>query len=119
MPTIGDLRLGSKLYYYAATVTDVYDGDTFTVDMDLGLGMGRRGQRIRLWKVNAPEVRGAEREQGLAVRDYVRALILEKTVLLRTILDKRGVDSTEKFGRLLGEVLVLSHQRIEHILMNA
>lgn len=106
MPTIADLRLRSRLYYYAAYVTDVYDGDTFTVDIDLGLGMWRRGQRIRLWKVNTPEVRGAEREQGLAVRDYVRALILDKTILLRTILDKRGVDSTEKFGRLLGEILV-------------
>jgi micrococcal nuclease len=104
--TIADIRLRSKLYYYAATVTDVYDGDTFTVDIDLGLGLWRRGQRIRLWKVNTPEVRGAEREHGLAVRDYVRSLILERTVLLRTILDKRGVDSTEKYGRLLGEIIL-------------
>lgn len=106
MPTIGDLRLRSKLYYYGAYVTDVYDGDTFTVDIDLGLGMWRRGQRIRLWKVNTPEVRGDERERGLEVRDHVRALVLGKTILLRTILDKRGVDSTEKFGRLLGEILL-------------
>lgn len=106
MQTIGDLRLRSKLYYYAASVTDVYDGDTFTVDIDLGLGMWRHGQQIRLWKVNTPEVRGEERERGLAVRDYVRALILGKTILVRTILDKRGVDSTEKFGRLLGEILL-------------
>jgi micrococcal nuclease len=106
--TIADVRLRSKLYYYAATVTDVYDGDTFTVDIDLGLGLWRRGQRIRLWKVNTPEVRGAEREQGLAVRDYVRALILERIILLRTILDKRGVDSTEKYGRLLGEIILES-----------
>jgi micrococcal nuclease len=76
------------------------------VDLDLGLGLWRRGQSIRLWKLNTPEVRGVEREQGLQVRDFVRGLILDKTVLVRTILDKRGVDSTEKFGRLLGEILL-------------
>jgi micrococcal nuclease len=101
-----DLRLKSKLYYYAALVTEVYDGDTLTVDLDLGLGMWRRGQRIRLWKLNAPELHGSERERGLVVRDFVRARVLGKTVLVRTILDKRGVDSTEKFGRLLGEILL-------------
>ncbi len=106
MTTVADVRLRSKLYYYAATVTDVYDGDTLTVDMDLGLGLWRNSQRIRLWKLNAPEVRGPERPEGLRVRDYVRGLVQGKTILLRTILDKRGVDSTEKFGRLLGEIML-------------
>jgi micrococcal nuclease len=100
------LRFRSNLYYYAALVTSVYDGDTLTVDLDLGLGIWRHGLAIRLWKVNTPEVSGAERDQGLVVRDYVRGLLLDKTVLVRTILDKRGVDKTEKFGRLLGEILV-------------
>ena len=101
-----DLRLKSKLYFYAANVTSVYDGDTITVDVDLGLGMWRHGQTIRFWKVNTPELRGPEREQGLIARDFVRGLVLDKTILLRTILDKRGEDSTGKFGRLLGEILV-------------
>jgi micrococcal nuclease len=100
------LKLKSELYHYAAKVVDVYDGDTLTVEMDLGLGVWKQGQVIRLWKVNAPEVRGAEREKGLAVRDAVREMLLERYVLVRTILDKRGADSTEKFGRLLGEILV-------------
>ncbi len=101
-----DIRLTSKLYYYAANVTSVYDGDTITVDLDLGLGIWRNGQTIRLWKVDTPEVRGPERAEGLRVRDRVRELILGKTILLRTILDKRGLDRTGKYGRLLGEVLV-------------
>jgi micrococcal nuclease len=100
------VRLRSRLYYYAAHVTSVYDGDTLTVDVDLGLGVWRHNQSIRLWKVNAPEVRGPEREQGLRVRDFVRSQVLNKQILLRTILDKRGVDQTEKFGRMLGEILV-------------
>jgi micrococcal nuclease len=113
-PKIGDdapipgqpVRLRSRLYYYAAHVTSVYDGDTLTVDVDLGLGVWRHNQTIRLWKVNTPEMKGAEREQGTKVRDFVRAQVLDKPILLRTILDKRGEDQTGKFGRLLGEILV-------------
>lgn len=106
MSTLTSLKSKSKLYYYVALVTEVYDGDTITVDLDLGLGLWRREQTIRLWRVNTPEVRGEEREDGLRVRDFVRTLILHKPILLRTILDRRGRDRTEKFGRLLGEVLV-------------
>lgn len=106
MATVATLKVKSQLYHYAAHVTDVYDGDTITVDLDLGLGIWHHEQTIRLWRVNTPEVKGTERERGLAVRDYVRSLILDKPILLRTILDRRGVDRTEKFGRLLGEVLV-------------
>lgn len=106
MPSHADLKLQAKLYYYVAQVTNVYDADTMTVDLDLGLGVWRHGQTIRLWKINAPELKGAERDRGLAVRDLVREQVLNKSVLVRTILDKRGADRSEKFGRLLGEVLV-------------
>lgn len=101
-----DLKVKSKLYHYTAHVTNVYDGDTITVDIDLGMGIWQRDVRIRLWRINTSEVRGSEREQGLAVRDFVRRLVLERDILLRTILDKRGQDRTGKYGRLLGEVLI-------------
>ncbi|MCB0095696.1 MAG: thermonuclease family protein [Caldilineaceae bacterium] len=100
------LRVKSQLYHYAAVVTDVYDGDTITVDMDLGLGIWRKGQKIRFWKVDTPELKGPDRVVGLQVRDFISEMLLNKEVLIRTILDKRGVDSTGKFGRLLGEILV-------------
>ncbi|MEA3334410.1 MAG: hypothetical protein U9R25_00755 [Chloroflexota bacterium] len=106
MAELSNLKMRSELYYYVANVTAVYDGDTVTVDLDLGLGVWRKNQKIRLWKINAPEVRGPERTEGLVVRDYVRGLVHGKTLLLRTILDKRGADKTGKFGRLLGEILV-------------
>lgn len=107
LPLAGQpLRIRSQLYYYAAHVTAVYDGDTITVDVDLGLGIWRHNQTIRLWKVNAPEMKGPEKEQGTKVRNFVREQVLDKQILLRTILDKRGEDQTGKFGRLLGEILV-------------
>lgn len=101
-----DLKQHAQLYHYVAHVVDVYDGDTITVDMDLGLGLWRRDQTIRLWKINTAEVRGEEKERGKVTRDLVAELILDKVVMIRTILDRRGNDKTGKFGRLLGEIIL-------------
>lgn len=89
------------MYQYKAFVTDVYDGDTITVDIDLGLHVWLRGETIRLFGINAPEVRGESRDKGLEARDYLRELILKKEVVLRTYKDKKG-----KYGRWLGNVQV-------------
>ena len=45
------------MYEYKATVTKVYDGDTITVDFDLGFGIILKKQTIRLFGINTPEVR--------------------------------------------------------------
>lgn len=36
------------LYHYRAEVVDVYDGDTVTVDLDLGFHVWVRSEKIRL-----------------------------------------------------------------------
>ncbi len=87
------------LYHYSAVITEVYDGDTVTADIDLGFGLWMRGQKLRLHGIDAPELRGAEREEGLKSRDFLRGLVLGKEVTLRTIKDKRG-----KYGRWLAEI---------------
>ena len=61
-----------KLYYYRAVVGSVYDGDTCTVDIDLGMKTWLRGEKIRLSGINSPGVSGAERPEGLKSRDYLR-----------------------------------------------
>jgi micrococcal nuclease len=96
----------SKLYHYRATITSVYDGDTCTADVDLGFKVTVRGEKIRLARINAPEICGANRKVGLASRDYLRELILGHEVLLKTIKDKRG-----KSGRYLGEIIVKRGRR--------
>ena len=93
-------------YYYEAKITHVYDGDSITADIDLGLGIWVHGQKIRLLNIDAPEVRGEERVEGLEARDHLRSLIYprvasDETVLLRTHKDRRG-----KYGRWLAEILV-------------
>lgn len=94
------------LYLYKAHVTDVYDADTITVDIDLGFNTWIKDERIRLARIDAPEVRGKEKIEGKAARDWLRERILGKEILLRTVKSKKGADSKGKFGRYLGEVII-------------
>ena len=87
------------LYHYKAIVTSVYDGDTCTVDIDLGLHTWLKGEKLRLNRINAPEMRGTEKAKGKLSRDYLRSKILKKEIILETIKDKKG-----KYGRYLAEV---------------
>lgn len=86
----------SGLYVYRAQVTSVYDGDTVTADIDLGFKMWRRGEKLRLSGINAPEIRGESRAEGLRSRDRLRELVLGKELLILTEKDKQG-----KYGRYL------------------
>lgn len=99
------------LYYYKAEVIKVYDGDTITVDIDLGMGVWLRAQKIRLANINTPEIRGDEREEGLKSRDWLRDKILGKEIFLKTIKDKKG-----KYGRWLGEVW-LNEENVNELLV--
>lgn len=87
------------MYTYSAYVTGVYDGDTITVDIDLGFDIILKNQKIRLIGINAPEVRGITREDGIKSRNRLRELILKKKITLETIKDKK-----EKYGRFLGKI---------------
>ena len=89
------------MYEYKATVTKVYDGDTITVDFDLGFGILIRKQKIRLLGINTPEIRGPEKPQGIISRDALRQRILGKVETIKTSKDKKG-----KYGRWLGEVFM-------------
>lgn len=88
-------------YSYMATVTDVYDGDSYTLMVDQGLGHWCEIKN-RLADVDTPELHGAERTQGLKVRDYVSDLLLNQVVVIVTDEDKTG-----KYGRLLTWVYFL------------
>jgi len=92
-------ELEATLYHYRAVVTAVHDGDTCTVDIDLGLCMWVRGEKVRLHRINAPELSGEGKPEGQAAREALRALVLGKAVVLQTFKDRR-----EKYGRYLGEL---------------
>jgi len=100
------------MYEYSAKVTKVYDGDTITVDFDLGFGIVLRKQKIRLLGINTPEVRGKSREQGLISRDRLRERIMGENVIIKTTKDRKG-----KYGRWLGEVFI-KDENINQWLLN-
>jgi micrococcal nuclease len=89
------------MYEYNAKVVKVYDGDTITVNFDLGFGIMLNKQKIRLYGINTPEVRGDSKEQGIISRDALRKRILKKNIIIKTHRDKKG-----KYGRWLGEVFL-------------
>lgn len=84
-------------YEYKAVVTDVYDGDSITCDLDLGLNVCLKNQKIRLLGIDTPEIRGEEREMGLISKARTQELILGKEVVVQT-------HKTGKYGRWLGVV---------------
>ena len=84
------------LYNYRANVVGVYDGDSVTLDIDLGLGIWSKGQKCRLLGIDTPELRGLERTEGLKSKQRLCELILGKQIAVETARDKTG-----KYGRWL------------------
>ena len=89
------------MYTYKAKVIDVYDGDSITVDIDLGFGIMYTGQKIRLADIDAPELRGEEREAGLVSKEALKEKIEGKEITLVTRKDKKG-----KYGRYIGLIYI-------------
>ena len=94
-------------YVYSGVVNSVYDGDTFTADVDLGFGVKFSGQKFRLYDCWCPEVRHNSKavnlyadslsvKKGKKIKREVENLILGKKVYLQTVADKKG-----KYGRWL------------------
>ena len=98
-------------YEYHAIVTEIVDGDTLTIDIDLGFDVKFRNQRIRLLGIDTPESRTkdvVEKTFGLASKKYVSDFIAAcgNDVIVRThISDDTDENGREKFGRLLGEII--------------
>ena len=95
------------MFQYNATITDVYDGDTVTADIDLGFKAHQKGVKLRLFGIDTPEVRGEERPEGLVSKKYLSDLILGKQVILKTYKDKTG-----KYGRWLAEIYLDAESKI-------
>ena len=69
----------------------------FTAVLDVSGSM--RGEKLRLYRINAPEVRGPERPEGLKSRDFLREQIDGKQIIIQTVKDKKG-----KYGRYLADI---------------
>lgn len=98
-----------NLYIYKGVVERVVDGDTFDIIVQLGFGINTK-QRFRLARVDTPEIRGEEREQGLYVTRVVEQLIEGKEVLLKSY--KKG-----SFGRYIAEIWINEVNLSDHLLV--
>ena len=87
--------------YHVKKVTNVVDGDTIDVDIDLGFDISF-SSRVRLAGIDTPESRTtnkAEKVLGLEAKEYVKSKIKDaKVVVIKT----EKMDSSEKYGRILG-----------------
>ena len=91
--------------YYVRKVENVVDGDTIDVLIDLGFDILFQS-RVRLAGIDTPESRTkdlAEKALGLESKEYLKkALKDSKSVVIKT----EKMDSSEKYGRILGWVYV-------------
>ena len=100
-------------YVYRAHVISVYDGDTVTANLDLGMSITRKCS-CRLAGVDTPEIRtkvAGEKEAAYAARDRVRDLILDKWVTLQSI------EKPDKYGRLLVQIWTDDDVNVNNLLI--
>ena len=89
-------------YAYFSYIVSVYDGDSVTAILDMGMGVQKKA-KCRLYGIDTPEMRGKtvrEKTAAKVARDRVRELINEKTVLIQSMT------KPDKYGRLLVKIWV-------------
>jgi micrococcal nuclease len=91
--------------YFVKEVKNVVDGDTIDVIIDLGFDI-LFSSRVRLAGIDTPESRTtnkAEKALGIEAKEYLKKHLKDaKSVVIRT----EKMDSSEKYGRILGWVYV-------------
>ena len=95
------------MWTYRCKLRRVVDGDTVDVDIDLGFGIWQKNERVRIMGIDTPESRTrdkVEKKFGLAAKAKLKS-ILGKTTVLKTTINKKGIDMKGKFGRVLGDFL--------------
>jgi micrococcal nuclease len=85
------------MYEYQAIARQAYDGDTIRLDIDLGFGIWRHNEPIRLLGIDAPEL---GTPLGPAARDYLR----DKLPIGAPLVIQTAKDKSDKYGRLLGVI---------------
>ena len=91
--------------YYVKKVTKIVDGDTIYVEIDLGFDISF-SSRVRLAGIDTPESRTTDKMEkalGLEAKAYLKHEIESaKSVVIKT----EKMDSSEKYGRILGWVFL-------------
>jgi micrococcal nuclease len=104
--------------YFVREVTKVVDGDTIDVIIDLGFDI-MFASRVRLAGIDTPESRTTDKREkalGLESKKYLADRLKDaKNIIIKT----EKMDSSEKYGRILGWLYVagegnsINHEMIE------
>ena len=100
------------MYEYKCKILRIVDGDTVDVDIDLGFGIWRHRERVRLVGIDTPESRTrdlVEKKFGLAAKEFVRFMMPVGSA--QTITTQK--DKTGKFGRILGDFKIWDKEKDE------
>jgi len=89
------------MYEYQAVVTNVVDGDTIDINIDLGFHI-TVAQRCRFRGINCPEVHGASKPKGLVAKDFTAAWL--KATNNEIIIRTKKPYADDKYGRFLVEI---------------
>lgn len=101
----------AETHVYPVEKYRVIDGDTVEVTLNLGFNLTITSN-VRLYGINTPEVRGEEKEEGLAVKAYVIEYLKDKTLTCKYL--KQG-----KYGnRFIGKLFVNDIDLSNHLLTN-
>jgi micrococcal nuclease len=90
------------MYEYKAKLLKVIDGDTADLQIDVGFQMTTI-QRVRLLRINTPEMKGETREAAIRAKSYLEGLLKLRDgdyLAVRTEKD-------DAFGRYLAELCVV------------
>jgi micrococcal nuclease len=91
--------------YHVKKVTNVVDGDTIDVDIDLGFDISF-SSRVRLAGIDTPESRTTDKVEkalGLESKEYLKKQLKDATSV---IIKTEKMNSSEKYGRILGWIYV-------------
>jgi micrococcal nuclease len=87
--------------YFVKSVTNVVDGDTIDVIIDLGFDILFKS-RVRMAGIDSPESRTRdlkEKALGLESKEYLKKTLKDaKSIIIKT----EKMNSSEKYGRILG-----------------
>jgi len=93
------------MYTYKCKILRVVDGDTVDVDIDLGFGVWRHKERIRIFGLDTPESRTRDKVEKV-FGNYAKQIVKDwlPTGSIQTLVTEK--DKSGKYGRILGRFRV-------------
>ena len=93
------------MYEYRVSNIRVVDGDTVEVDIDLGFDVWLKKQKVRIYNIDAPEIRSKDEEEKVfaeaSKKRLEELLSIEGDIILKSFDDVRG-----KYGRIIGDFII-------------